>query len=141
MPEASNIKLSMAEPDIAVLTFDAADKGANVLSRPVLEELERHLDELEKKKDLKGLILDSAKPGIFIFGADAARVFGGQVDLARAKGRAVDARPQAVSTAVAFPVRHGGRDRWRLLWRWRRNVDVVRSADPVDQPQGADGLS
>ena len=32
MPEASNIKLSMAEPDIAVLTFDAADKGANVLS-------------------------------------------------------------------------------------------------------------
>ena len=51
-------------------TFDAADKGANVLSRPVLEELERHLNELEKKKDLKGLILDSAKPGIFIFGAD-----------------------------------------------------------------------
>ncbi len=70
MPEASNIKLSMAEPDIAVLTFDAADKGANVLSRPVLEELERHLNELEKKKDLKGLILESAKPGIFIFGAD-----------------------------------------------------------------------
>ena len=70
MPEASNIKLSMAEPDIAVLTFDAADKGANVLSRPVLEELERHLNELEKRKDLKGLIIDSAKPGVFIFGAD-----------------------------------------------------------------------
>ncbi len=140
MPEASNIKLSMAEPDIAVLTFDAADKGANVLSRPVLEELERHLDELEKKKDLKGLILDSAKPGIFIFGADV-REFLAAKSISRAKGRAVDARPQAVSTAVAFPVRHGGRDRWRLLWRWRRNVDVVRSADPVDQPQGADGLS
>ncbi|HEY1599377.1 MAG TPA: 3-hydroxyacyl-CoA dehydrogenase NAD-binding domain-containing protein [Pirellulales bacterium] len=70
MPEASHIKLSMAEPDIAVLTFDAAEKGANVLSRPVLEELEKHLDDLEKRKDLKGLIIDSAKPGIFIFGAD-----------------------------------------------------------------------
>src|SRR5262249_17780421 len=70
MPEASNIKLSMAEPDIAVLTFDAANKGANVLSHPVMEELEKHLDELQKKKDLKGLIIESAKPGIFIFGAD-----------------------------------------------------------------------
>src|SRR5262245_11667319 len=69
MPEGTNVKLSLAEPDIAVLTFDA-EKGANILSRPVLEELERHLDQLEKKKDLKGLIVDSAKPGIFIFGAD-----------------------------------------------------------------------
>ncbi|MBI2825920.1 MAG: enoyl-CoA hydratase/isomerase family protein [Planctomycetia bacterium] len=70
MPEASHIKLSMAEPDVAVLTFDAADKGANVLSQPVLLELERHLNQLEARKDLKGLIVDSAKPGIFIFGAD-----------------------------------------------------------------------
>lgn len=70
MAEGSNIKLSMAEPDIAVLTFDAADKGANILSRPVLEELQAHLDALEKRTDLAGLILDSAKPGIFIFGAD-----------------------------------------------------------------------
>jgi 3-hydroxyacyl-CoA dehydrogenase/enoyl-CoA hydratase/carnithine racemase len=70
MPEASHIKLSIVQPDIAVITFDAADKGANILSRPVLEELDKLLDQLEQRKDLKGLILDSAKPGIFIFGAD-----------------------------------------------------------------------
>jgi enoyl-CoA hydratase/carnithine racemase len=36
----------------------------------VLEELQAHLDVLEKRGDLAGLIVDSAKPGIFIFGAD-----------------------------------------------------------------------
>jgi 3-hydroxyacyl-CoA dehydrogenase/enoyl-CoA hydratase/3-hydroxybutyryl-CoA epimerase/3-hydroxyacyl-CoA dehydrogenase/enoyl-CoA hydratase/3-hydroxybutyryl-CoA epimerase/enoyl-CoA isomerase len=82
MPEASNIKLSFPEPDIALLTFDAADKGANVLSRPVLEELEKHLNELDKRKDLKGLIVDSAKPGIFIFGADV-REFAAARDITR----------------------------------------------------------
>ena len=130
----------MAEPDIAVLTFDAADKGANVLSRPVLEELERRLDELEKQKDLEGLILDSAKPGIFIFGADIREFLAAKTITARAKGRAVDARPQAVSAAVAFPVRHGGRDRRRLLRRRGRIVDVVRSADHVDSPKAQMGF-
>ncbi len=64
------IKLSMPEPDIAVLTFDAPGKGANVFSRHVLEELEQHLGALEKRKDLAGLILRSGKPGQFIAGAD-----------------------------------------------------------------------
>lgn len=70
MPAPSYIKLSMAEPDIAVLTFDDPEKSANVLSRAVLEELHEKLNTLEKQKDLKGLIFDSAKPGVFIFGAD-----------------------------------------------------------------------
>lgn len=64
------IKLSMAEPDIAVLTFDAPGKGANVFSRHVLEELDQHLNALEKRTDLAGLILRSGKPGQFIAGAD-----------------------------------------------------------------------
>ncbi|HVC97414.1 MAG TPA: 3-hydroxyacyl-CoA dehydrogenase NAD-binding domain-containing protein [Pirellulales bacterium] len=64
------LTLSMAEPDVAVLTLDAPGKGANIFSQSVLHELERHLDALEVRKDLAGLIFRSAKPGIFIAGAD-----------------------------------------------------------------------
>ncbi len=70
MADAPTIKLSMAEPDIAVLTFDAPGKSTNVFSRHVLEELDAHLNELEKRTDLAGLIITSGKPGQFIAGAD-----------------------------------------------------------------------
>ncbi len=69
MPEET-LQLSWPEPDVAVLTLDAPGKGANILSQSVLEELERHLDQLAGRKDLAGLIFRSAKPGIFIAGAD-----------------------------------------------------------------------
>ena len=45
-------------------------KGANVLSSHVLQELEQHLDVLQPRDDLAGLIIVSGKPGIFIAGAD-----------------------------------------------------------------------
>ena len=70
MATTSVIKLSFPEPDIALLTFDDPSKGANVLSAHVLEEFGRHLDEVEKRKDLAGLIVTSGKPGSFIAGAD-----------------------------------------------------------------------
>jgi len=46
------------------------DRGANVLSQGVLQQLEQHLDDLLTRDDLAGLILSSGKPGIFIAGAD-----------------------------------------------------------------------
>ncbi|MDA1049803.1 MAG: 3-hydroxyacyl-CoA dehydrogenase NAD-binding domain-containing protein [Planctomycetota bacterium] len=67
---AETLSLAMAESDIAVLTFDTPNKSANVLSNSVLDELASHLDELEQRSDLAGLIFLSAKPGIFIAGAD-----------------------------------------------------------------------
>mgnify|MGYP002623384748 CR=1 FL=1 len=70
MSEAPTITLNMPEPDIAELVFDAPGKSTNVFSRPVLEELQKHLDELEKRSDLAGLIIRSGKPGQFIAGAD-----------------------------------------------------------------------
>jgi len=70
MADAPTIKLSMAEPDVAVLTFDAPGKSTNVFSQHVLEELDAHLNELEKRTDLAGLIITSGKPGQFIAGAD-----------------------------------------------------------------------
>jgi 3-hydroxyacyl-CoA dehydrogenase/enoyl-CoA hydratase/3-hydroxybutyryl-CoA epimerase/3-hydroxyacyl-CoA dehydrogenase/enoyl-CoA hydratase/3-hydroxybutyryl-CoA epimerase/enoyl-CoA isomerase len=60
----------MPEPDVALLTFDTPNKSANVLSTSVLEELAGHLDALEQRDDIAGLIICSGKPGMFIAGAD-----------------------------------------------------------------------
>ena len=70
MASKSVVRLSMREPDIAVFTLDDPDKGANILSRRVLEEFNAHLDELDKRDDLAGLVIRSGKPGTFIAGAD-----------------------------------------------------------------------
>ena len=70
MATESTIRLSYPEADIALLTLDMPGKGANILSRPVLDELERVLDEVASREGLAGLVLISAKPGIFIAGAD-----------------------------------------------------------------------
>jgi len=64
------VTLAWPEPDLATLTFDDPQKGANVLSRSVLAELATHLDELEKRQDLAGVVVRSGKPGTFIAGAD-----------------------------------------------------------------------
>src|SRR6476661_6774982 len=67
---ADALKLSFPEPDIALVTFDLPGKGANIFSFSVLEELAAILDQLEKMKDLVGLVIKSGKPGTFIAGAD-----------------------------------------------------------------------
>ena len=66
----ATITLSRPEEDIALLTFDMPEKGANVLSSHVLTELEKHLDTLESESALAGLIICSGKPKTFIAGAD-----------------------------------------------------------------------
>src|SRR6476620_6513003 len=67
---AGALTLSFPESDIALITFDLPGKGANILSLTVLQELAAILDELEKRKDLAGLVIKSGKPGTFIAGAD-----------------------------------------------------------------------
>lgn len=58
-------------PDgVAVLTFDQPDSRANVLSRPVWEELRSAGKALRHRPGVTGLVLASGKPGIFIAGAD-----------------------------------------------------------------------
>lgn len=80
MAESQSIAVSMLEPDIAVLTLDVPGKGANILSRSVLAELETHLEALTARGGLAGLIVRSAKPGIFIAGADL-REFAASLDI------------------------------------------------------------
>ena len=54
----------------AVLTFDREGSSANLFDRPALVELSEKLDALFAHPELTGLILRSAKPSIFIAGAD-----------------------------------------------------------------------
>ena len=65
----SAIELVVAE-GIARLTFDQPNSRANVLSTALWTEFGQALDGLVHRPDVKGLIVASAKPGIFIAGAD-----------------------------------------------------------------------
>ncbi len=77
MAEAGYMKLSIEGGDVAVLTLDDPRGSANVLSRAVLDELDKHLTALEARKDLAGLVIRSGKPGVFIVGADIREFLAG----------------------------------------------------------------
>jgi 3-hydroxyacyl-CoA dehydrogenase/enoyl-CoA hydratase/3-hydroxybutyryl-CoA epimerase len=59
--------------DVAVLTFDLPNEKINKLSTPVMTELSAHLDNL-KNSNYKMVIFKSAKPKIFIAGADIEEI-------------------------------------------------------------------
>ncbi len=66
----SPLRLLMRPDGIAVLTVDQPGSRANVLTRALWDELHAVLLTLNQATDCVGLILDSAKPNIFIAGAD-----------------------------------------------------------------------
>lgn len=111
------LRLSFPEPDIALLEFDLPGKSVNVLSRSVVDELAQHLDALEKKSGLAGLVLMSAKPHGFIAGADvreflaALQTGGGDVIAMSRQGQRLFARLSSkpfVSVAAINGVCLGG---------------------------------
>ncbi len=55
---------------IAIVTFDLEEEKINKITLEVGEELERLIKDLHKTPTIKGMILVSAKPDIFIAGAD-----------------------------------------------------------------------
>ena len=68
-------KLSL-ENGIGNLVFDHPDAQVNVLTSVHLKALDQTLDEIASKKDLKALLITSAKPRIFIAGADIHEIEG-----------------------------------------------------------------
>ena len=84
-----NISLSFDSDGIALLTFDRPNSSANIFDVPALEELDAHIATLEKRTDVKGVVLISAKPKVFLAGADlnsfskdtSVEAFGATVDL------------------------------------------------------------
>jgi 3-hydroxyacyl-CoA dehydrogenase/enoyl-CoA hydratase/3-hydroxybutyryl-CoA epimerase len=69
MADLGNWSLEIDAQRLAWLSCDTRGASTNVLSRPVLEDLDRALAELERQHPA-GLIVFSAKPGGFIAGAD-----------------------------------------------------------------------
>lgn len=58
-------------PDgVAVLTFDTPNSRANILSEGVWNDLRKALMPLRMRADLKGLVVASGKPDVFVAGAD-----------------------------------------------------------------------
>ena len=63
-------ELSVDENNIAWLIMDVKGSSANILNRPVLEELDTIIKEIEQKDNLSGFCLLSGKKGGFVYGAD-----------------------------------------------------------------------
>ncbi|HVS37672.1 MAG TPA: 3-hydroxyacyl-CoA dehydrogenase NAD-binding domain-containing protein [Gemmataceae bacterium] len=68
-PEAAT-RLEILDGNIALLTLDQPGSRANTLGQAILGELEGRIREIAGWPGLVGLLLCSAKPGIFIAGAD-----------------------------------------------------------------------
>ncbi len=64
------LTLTMLGDGIAQLIFDQPGKRANTFDEATLEALEQQLDALEREVDLHGLVIGSAKPAVFMAGAD-----------------------------------------------------------------------
>lgn len=64
-----NISLTFSNTT-AILVFDREGSSANILDSATLQELSGHLDELATQPEITGLLIRSAKPDIFIAGAD-----------------------------------------------------------------------
>jgi 3-hydroxyacyl-CoA dehydrogenase/enoyl-CoA hydratase/3-hydroxybutyryl-CoA epimerase len=70
MTTYTNYKLIERGDGWAELLFDQPDSKANVFTEGAMRELEKVVADLGARKDLKGLLLTSSKPDIFIAGAD-----------------------------------------------------------------------
>src|ERR1700736_2742170 len=66
----SMIRREVRTDGICVLTFDRPESGANVFDAATLQELDEHVDAIERDSSLRGVIITSAKKSIFIAGAD-----------------------------------------------------------------------
>lgn len=69
-PSSSALHLEIRDGSIGLVTFDLPNSRANTLGQAVLAEFEALVAQLANRTDLRGLILRSGKPGMFIAGAD-----------------------------------------------------------------------
>ncbi|HTJ78416.1 MAG TPA: 3-hydroxyacyl-CoA dehydrogenase NAD-binding domain-containing protein [Rariglobus sp.] len=97
-----NISRQIDSAGICTLTFDRPASSANVFDRATLAELDAHVADLEKEPQLKGVILASAKPKIFIAGADLKEFV--RAPDADALGEIVDLGHLIFTRLAALPV-------------------------------------
>lgn len=66
----SAVRYEIRPDNVGLLTIDQPQSRANILSRALWDELAAALNELETAHELRGLVIVSGKPDIFIAGAD-----------------------------------------------------------------------
>jgi 3-hydroxyacyl-CoA dehydrogenase/enoyl-CoA hydratase/3-hydroxybutyryl-CoA epimerase/3-hydroxyacyl-CoA dehydrogenase/enoyl-CoA hydratase/3-hydroxybutyryl-CoA epimerase/enoyl-CoA isomerase len=96
----STIHLTRPETDVALLTLDHPERSANILSSAVLDELEERLNEVDGDTSVRGLVIISGKPGMFIAGADI-REFAASFDMGEEKTIAASRRGQQLFMRLA----------------------------------------
>jgi 3-hydroxyacyl-CoA dehydrogenase / enoyl-CoA hydratase / 3-hydroxybutyryl-CoA epimerase len=69
-----NIRRTVDGEGICALTFDRPGSAANIFDYATLEELRQELDFIASAPNIKGVVLMSAKPTIFIAGVDLKRM-------------------------------------------------------------------
>jgi 3-hydroxyacyl-CoA dehydrogenase/enoyl-CoA hydratase/3-hydroxybutyryl-CoA epimerase len=69
-PPKPAVRLDTGEDGFATVTFDRAGSSANILDSATLHALEGILDTLGEDPSLRGVVFVSAKPTVFIAGAD-----------------------------------------------------------------------
>jgi len=79
-PSPSALRLEVLDGHVGLVTIDQPGSRANVLSQAVQTDLETLLAQLRARNDLRGLILRSGKPGMFIAGADLKEMGGAAGD-------------------------------------------------------------
>ncbi|MGB5812179.1 MAG: 3-hydroxyacyl-CoA dehydrogenase NAD-binding domain-containing protein [Polyangiales bacterium] len=62
------------EDGIAILTWNQSDRPMNVLSGPALQELDAAIEKAAGDDEIRGVILTSGKPGMFVAGGDLEQI-------------------------------------------------------------------
>jgi len=70
----SAFRLEVESDGVGTLLFDLPGRKANIFTREALSELERIVEELAERRDVACLVLASAKPDIFVAGADVDEI-------------------------------------------------------------------
>ena len=106
MTDFQNIRREVRTDGICVLTFDRRDSAANIFDTRTFEELNAHLDFLEKETvhgPVQGVIFISAKGKIFIAGADLHGFTSGPMTDERLGG-IIDGGHRAFARIARLPV-------------------------------------
>ena len=71
------VSVTRIEQDIALITIDTPGSSANIIDDQLFDQLDRSMETLmsqDGQSHLKGVILYSAKPRIFVAGADLKKI-------------------------------------------------------------------
>jgi 3-hydroxyacyl-CoA dehydrogenase/enoyl-CoA hydratase/3-hydroxybutyryl-CoA epimerase/3-hydroxyacyl-CoA dehydrogenase/enoyl-CoA hydratase/3-hydroxybutyryl-CoA epimerase/enoyl-CoA isomerase len=101
-PTQAALRLEVLDRDIALATLDQPGSRANTLSQPLMDELETFVAGLARRRDLRGLVFRSGKPGMFIAGADL-RELGNIPDDPALKRRLVQRGLDLIAAIAALP--------------------------------------